>query len=71
MFMMFKSTSNTSLKMHADVHGTESKVGLLGQKSPENVSLLYFLSCFNSVAPVICEEGTEIFQNSPGLPFSV
>lgn len=40
MFMMFKSTSNTSLKIHTDGHGTESKVGLLGEKSHENVSLL-------------------------------
>lgn len=39
MFMRFKSESNTSLKTHTDVHGTESKVGLLGQKSHENVSL--------------------------------
>lgn len=40
MFMRFKTKSNISLKIHTDVHGTESKVGLLGQKFYENVSLL-------------------------------
>lgn len=40
MFMRFKTISNISLKIHTDVHGRESKAGLLGQKSHENVSLL-------------------------------
>lgn len=32
---------------------------------------LMIFSCFNSLALVIGEQGTEIFQNPPGLPFSV
>lgn len=72
MFMRFKSKSNTSLKIHTDLCMAQSpRLDFWVTNLMETCHCLMFFSCFNSLAPVICEEGTGIFQNSPSLPFSV
>lgn len=71
MFMMFKSTSDTSLKIHTDVLAQSPGLDFWVKNLMKTCHYLMFFSCFNSPALVICEEGTEIFRNSLSLPFSV